>query len=147
MSRSRVNVGDVIDEIASIKREMNDEKTRQIIGGDQIKMKLSASNSQWDMSVAPNRPGQVANGEGWTVVIVTARSKNSENLVGRLAIQSSALNAVYSVIGIPLLPSHNDIMKWFVPVFGTMNQPISLKFQIIANDACDISFEEWTPWQ
>lgn len=26
MSRSRINVGDIIDEIASIKREMNDEK-------------------------------------------------------------------------------------------------------------------------
>lgn len=147
MSRSRINVGDIIDEIASIKREMNDEKTRQIIGGDQIKMKLSASNSQWDMSVTPNRPGQVANGEGWTVVIVTARSKNSGNLVGRLAIQSSALNAVYSVIGIPLSPSQNNVMKWFVPIFGTMGQSINLKFQVIANDMCNINFEEWTPWQ
>ena len=147
MSRSRINVGDIIDEIANIKREMNDEKTRQIIGGDQIKMKLSASNSQWNMSVTPNRPGRVANGEGWTVVIVTARSKNSGNLVGRLAIQSSALNAVYSVIGIPLSPSQNNVMKWFVPIFGTMGRQINLKFQIIANDACDISFEEWTLWQ
>lgn len=146
MSRSRLNIGDFINEIAEIRREMADIKTRQPIGSSQIRMRISENPGQWDTSITPHRPGQVANSDGWNVIIVTARSINDSNLVGRLAISASSDSAIYDVVGIPLPPSQNNVMKWFVPVFGPRTQPIQLKFQIIANDDCTINYEEWSAW-
>lgn len=147
MSSSRLGVDDFVREIADISRELDNLKTRQFIGSNQIKMRLStASNSTWDMSIVPNNPGQTSGGDGWKVVIVTARSINDSNLVGRLAIRSSLTSAVNDVITIPLPPSQNNMMKWFVPIVCPTSQTVQLKFQIVANDECSISFEEWQSW-
>lgn len=147
MTRSRLNTNDIISEMAEIAREMDAEKTPQFIGSSQIMMKLSAANSaEWDTSVVLSRPGQALDNTGWNVLIVTARSKNDGNLVGRLAIKSTNEAAIGDIISIPLPPSQNNVMKWFIPIFGQRNEVVRLKFQIVANDECSITFQEWQPW-
>lgn len=147
MAKSRLNMNDYITEIKALERELNDEKTPQLVGSEQIVMKLSETNSRWDMSIIPYRQGQALSNDGWNVCIVTARALNSGNLVASLAVESSVDSALEKTIDIPLPPSQSSMKKWFIPVFGPKTQPIQLKFQVIANDDCSISFEEWTPWQ
>lgn len=147
MTRSRLNTNDIISEMADIAREMDAEKTPQFIGSNQIIMRLStASDAEWDTAVALSRPGQALDNTGWNVLIVTARSKNDGNLVGRIAIKATNEAAIGDVISIPLPPSQNSVMKWFIPLFGQRNEVVRLKLQTVANDECDISFEEWQPW-
>lgn len=146
MAKSRLNINDYITEMKALERELNDEKTLQFIGSEQIVMKLSETSSRWDMSITPHRPGQAASNDGWNVCIVTARALNSGNLVASLAVESSVDSALEEMIDIPLPPSQSSMKKWFIPVFGPKTQPIQLKFQVIANDGCSISFEEWTSW-
>ena len=147
MAKSRLNMNDYIAEIKALKRELNDEKTPQFIGSEQIVMKLSETSSRWDMSITPHRQGQALSNDGWNVCIVTARALNSGNLVASLAIEASADWALEEMIDIPLPPNQSSMKKWFIPIFGPKTQPIQLKFQVIANDDCSIDFEEWTPWQ
>lgn len=146
MAKSRLSINDYITEMKALERELNDEKTLQFIGSEQIVMKLSETSSRWDMSITPHRPGQAANSDGWNVCIVTARAFNSGNLVASLAVESSVDSALEEMIDIPLPPSQSSMKKWFIPIFGPKTQPIQLKFQVIANDDCSISFEEWTSW-
>ena len=82
-------MNDYIAEIKVLERELNDEKTPQLIGSEQIVMKLSETNSRWDMSITPYRQGQALSNDGWNVCIVTARALNSGNLVASLAVESS----------------------------------------------------------
>lgn len=146
MVKSRLCINDYIAEIKLLERELEDEKTPQIIGSDQIVAKISETKNRWDMSVTPSRPGQIADDTGWAVCIVSARALNSGNLVASLAIKSSVEWAITDVIDIPLPPEQSNVKRWFVPIKGQKTQPIYLKFQIIANDECSIDYEEWIPW-
>lgn len=141
---SRIDKDSLITQIADIQREMHDEKTRQFVGSNQIVMKLSEmSSSTWDFSIYPHRAEQSFSEAGWNVVLVTAKAKNSNNLVADLAIRTSTKDALTRIIDIPLPPAQSNTKKWFVPVFGKRVVPILFKLQIIANDECDVSWEEY----
>lgn len=141
---SRIDKDSLIAQIADIQREIHDEKNRQFIGSNQIIMKLSnVSTNTWDFSVLPYRSEQSFSDAGWNVVLITARAKNSNNLVADLAIRTNTRDALTRAIDVPLPPSQSNTKKWFVPVFGKRTQSIFFKLQVIANDDCDISWEEY----
>lgn len=146
MAKSRLDINDYVAEMKLLERELNDEKTPQMIGSEQIIAKISETKNQWDMSIIPSRPGQTADGTGWAVCIVTARALNSGNLVASLAIRTSIEWSTVETVDVPLPPDQSSVKKWFIPVIGPRTQPIYLKFQIIANDECSINYEEWVPW-
>jgi len=67
MAKSRLSMNDYITEIKALERELNDEKTPQLVGSEQIVMKLSETNSRWDISITPYRQGQALSNDGWNV--------------------------------------------------------------------------------
>lgn len=141
---SRIDKDDIISQIADLQREMRDEKNRQFIGSNQMIMKLSEiSSDTWDFSVRPHRTGQASDQSGWNVVLITAVAKNSSNLVADLAMRTSTTHALTRAIDVPLPSAQSNMKKWFVPVFGRKTLPVFFKIQIIANDECLVSWEEY----
>lgn len=144
MASSRLDINSYIGDLAEIKREMEAEKTRQFIGSNQISMKISETASQWDVSLMPTYTGQSAGGARWNACVVTARAANSDNLVADLAVEFDRSMPIHpAIVEFPLPPAQSQIKKWIIPIFGQPGQPVRLKFQVIANDDVNISWEEW----
>ena len=133
------NTDDVIRRLVELKREFEEIKTRQFIGSNQIVMYPYETSSTWDITLTANRAGQSI-GSGWNVALITATAIDSSNLVADLVAQFSiAMPTGGDWVNVPQPANVSNRMQWYVPVFGTLGQSISVKARVIANTPVTIT--------
>ena len=136
------NSDNIIRRLIELKTELDEIKTRQFIGSNQIVMYPYETSSTWDITLTANRAGQVA-GSGWNVALITATAIDSSNLVADLVAQFSITMPIGGDwVNVPQPANVSNRMQWYVPVFGSLGQSISVKTQVIANTPVTITATE-----
>lgn len=137
---------DAVSQLVSMRRQVEELKTRQPIGSNQIVMYPQESSSTWDVTLQAKYAGQYSGSPGWNVAIVTAEAVDSDNLVADMVPTFSiSMPLGGGWINIPQPASESGRMQWFVPIFATYNSWVSIKVQVVANTPVTITAEEFTP--
>lgn len=139
------NTDDVIRRLVELKREYEEIKTRQFIGSNQIVMYPYETSNTWDITLQAKYPGQAVGSPGWNVALITATSVDSSNLVADF-VPTFSINMPLGGgwINVPQPANVSNRMQWYVPIFNTFNQNVSIKAQIVSNTPVIITAEEGT---
>lgn len=132
----------IIQRIVELRRDIEELKTRQPIGSNQVVMFSQDSGKEWDITLPTNNAGQFPDSPGWNVAVITAEAVEGSNLVADLIPKYSVNMPIGGdFVEIPQPAAVSNRMQWYVPVFNTVGSSVSIKAQVVANIPVTITAE------
>lgn len=133
-------VEDLPQMISNIRKEIEEMKTRQFIGSNQLVMRNYKTANTWDLTVTTSNTGQTPDPPYWNTVTIDAEATADIDLVADIYVKLSYVYTDYfrldqsPALMIPLPVTEKRRMKWVQIVFGdTTSRQVSIKPTIISN--------------
>lgn len=134
--------------VSEIRKDLEEIKTRQFIGSNQMVMRNNQTGNTWDITVTTNGRGQTVDPPYWAAFTIDAVSSDAD-LVADLFVKQNytyvdaqGYDYQTSIMPVPLPVTEGKRMKWIVVVLGdSLTRQVSAKISVIANTNVSITVQ------